>query len=238
MRDASGTAGRWVNASVIGPEAARATWALAARERLLEVATEYHATISYKELADFVQERSLVRTQQLHMHWIGDVLTRVSLACIENGEPLLSSLCVDSRGRVGAGYTVVVEDHRREALAHPDEHAAKERLACYRFFGAELPEGGGVPAMPVVAQPTRSRAPSSSGTSRRRTTAGATGSASATATAGPATRSAGSATRSAGSATRSAGSTSRAAAAAPAALVTCPVHFTVLPANGVCDLCD
>src|SRR3954468_935784 len=73
MGDASGTAtGWWVNASVIGPEAARATWASAARERLLAAAKDYHATVSYKELADFVQERSLVRTTQLHMHWIGD----------------------------------------------------------------------------------------------------------------------------------------------------------------------
>jgi hypothetical protein len=160
MGDASGTAtGRWVNATVIGAEAARATWALAARERLLTTAKEYHATVSYKELADFVQERSLVRTTQLHMHWIGDVLRRVSVACIERGEPLLSSLCVDSRGRVGAGYTVVVEDHRREPLTHPDEHAARERLQCYRYFGAALPEGGGVPAMPVVARPPRALHP-------------------------------------------------------------------------------
>jgi len=156
MGDASGTTtGRWVNASVIGAEAARATWGLTARERLLTAAKDYHATVSYKELADFVQERSRVRTTQLHMHWIGDVLRRVSVACIERGEPLLSALCVDSRGRVGPGYTVVVEDHRREPLSHADEHAARERLQCYRYFGAALPDGGGVPAMPVVAQPTR-----------------------------------------------------------------------------------
>ena len=161
MGDAAGTAtGRWVSASVIGVETARATWAVAARERLLATAKEYHATVSYKALADFVQERSLVRTTQLHMHWIGDVLRRVSLSCIERGEPLLSSLCVDSRGRVGPGYTVVVEDHRREPLLHADEHAARERLQCYRYFGASLPEGGGVPAMPVVTRPTQpTRAP-------------------------------------------------------------------------------
>ena len=156
MGDASGTAtGHWVKATVIGAEAARSTWALAARELLLTTAKEYHATVSYKELAEFVQERSQVRTTQLHMHWIGDVLRRVSVACIERGEPLLSSLCVDSRGRVGPGYTVVVEDHRREPLTHPDEHAARERLQCYRYFGADLPEGGGVPAMPVVPRPSQ-----------------------------------------------------------------------------------
>ena len=203
MVDGSGTTStRWVNASVIGPEAARATWALAARQRLLEVAKDYHATISYKELADFVQERSLVRTSQLHMHWIGDVLTRVSVTCIENGEPLLSSLCVDSRGRVGPGYTVVVEDHRREPLTHPDEHAARERLQCHRYFGAAVPEDGGVPAMPVVAQPTRTRSP------RARPQA-------TVPTPAPAPE-----------------------PAAEPALTTCPVHFTVLPATGVCDLCD
>ncbi len=216
MGEGSETAtARWVNASVIGAEASRATWALAARERLLETAREYHATISYKDLADFVQERSLVRTTQLHMHWIGDVLSRVSVSCIENGEPLLSSLCVDSRGRVGPGYTVVVEDHRREPLPHPDEHAARERLQCYRYFGADLPEGGGVVAMPLVEQPARAdRAPRV-----RRTTAPVE----------PKPRK-----------ISAARVTAEAAAAAPLAATAsiCPVHFTVLPATGVCDDCE
>lgn len=29
-----------------------------------------------------------------------------------------------------------------------DMHAAKARLECYKFYGAELPEGGGEPTLP------------------------------------------------------------------------------------------
>ena len=208
---------RWVNAAVIGQEAARETWALAAREKLEETARTYGAVVTYKELAEWVQERSLIRTKQLHMHWIGDVLTRVSLACVERREPLLSALCVDARGHVGPGYAVAVEMQRGTPLSDPDDHAAHERLACHRWHGADLPEDGGGPVMtvkpPTPRQPTRAtRGPAGGqGASPR----------AATPTRTPAPRAA------------------RAAAPAPEKpLAVCPVHFTVLPATGVCDDCD
>jgi hypothetical protein len=192
---------RYTNAATVGHEHARATWALAARERLVETAGRYHATITYQELADFVQRRSLIRTSQLHMHWIGDVLGRVSDECAQRGEPFLASLCVDARGHVGGGYVTAVERLRGPIAGDPDEHAAHERLDCYRHFGATLPEGGGEPAYPPV-QAKAERKP-----------------------AAPRVR-----------ASRAKPAAKPVAEEKP--LVVCPVHFTVLPASGVCDLCD
>jgi hypothetical protein len=195
---------RYTNATTVGQEHSRATWALAARERLVETAGIYHATIGYQELADFVQRRSLIRTSQLHMHWISDVLGRVSEECARRGEPFLASLCVDARGHVGAGYVTAVEQLRGPIAGDPDEHAAHERLDCYRHFGATLPEGGGEPAyVPVAVKASKAAATT---TPRVR----------AARTAKPAAK--------------------RVVEEKP--LVTCPVHFTVLPASGVCDLCD
>ena len=185
----------YTTAAVVGQEHARATWALAARERLVEAAKVYHSVVTSKELSEFVQRRSLIRTNQLQQHWLGDVLRRVSATCAENGEPLLSSLCVDANGRVGARYVTAVETYRGELVEDADEHAAKERLECYRHFGAELPPGGGVPARTNHLRSKRSR----------------------TAT------------------------TTRAepkAVPVEKPLVMCPVHFQVVPATGVCDLCD
>jgi hypothetical protein len=180
-------------ATAVGQEHARATWALAARERLIETARTYHAVLTYKELSEFVQRRSLIKTNQLQQHWIGDVLGRVATTCAENGEPLLSSLCVDAHGRVSARYITAVEQHRGELVGDPDEHAAKERLECHRFFGAQLPPDGGVPARTSQLKSPRART-----------------------------------------------TTKAAPKVVPVEKppVLCPVHFQVVPASGVCDLCD
>lgn len=221
---------RWVNAAVIGQEAARETWALAAREKLAETAGTYGAVLTYGELADWVQERSLIRTKQLYMHWIGDVLARVSLACVERGEPLLSALCVDARGHVGPGYAVAVEMQRGTTLDDPDDHAARERLACHVWHGAELPEGGGGPVVTVVPSTPRS-GPRAGGS-------GAGAAPRDRSAAGRGTTGRSSATRAASRpASRPAGRPAR-PVAPEKPLAVCPVHFTVLPATGVCDDCD
>jgi hypothetical protein len=199
---------RFVNATTVGRDHARDTWALAARERLEETARSYHATIGFKELAEFVQRRSLIRTNQQHMSWIGDVLNRVCADCATRREPLLNALCVDTKGRVGTSYVAAVEQHRGAVDGDPDEHAAHEhaaleRLECYRHFGAELPPGGGEPAMPPKPTP-KSRATERPVRARATKTAAA--------------------------------AHSKAVEEKP--LVICPVHFTVLPASGVCDLCE
>ncbi len=212
----SGSPRRWLNAAVVGQEATRETYALAAREKLAETAGTYGETVSLRDLATWVQERSLIRTKQLPMSWIGDVLGRVARACVDRREPLLSSLCVDAKGHVSPAYALSVEVLRREQVGDPDEHAAHERLACHRWFGAELPDGGGDPVVTVrVAAPRPVRSTRTPGA--------------------PADRAA-----SPRSATASRSSLTRAAKPAPVEkpLVICPVHFTVLPATGICDDCD
>ena len=138
----------WQEASEIGADAARSAWAGAAREILIEVAGHYHALVTFRELAGLVQLRSGIRTDRLVHYWVADVLAQVARVCADRGEPLLSSLCVNVSGSVGAGYAKAVTAVRGELVGDPDDHAAKERLECYRTFGALLP--------PTVAAP-RSR---------------------------------------------------------------------------------
>jgi hypothetical protein len=148
----------YTNASAIGSEAARAAWALAAREALIETAQVYNSVITYKALAEYVQTRTLVRTKQLTHHWIGDVLGRVAVDCGQRGEPILSALCVDSTGSVGAAYANAVRAVLGDDIGDADDHAAAERLACYGHFGAHLPPGGGVAALTPALRQRRERA--------------------------------------------------------------------------------
>jgi hypothetical protein len=201
---------RWTNAATVGTDHAHATWALAARERLVETAQEYGAAVRAAELADFVQRRSLIRSTAASTSWLNDVLGRVARDCADRGEPLLSALCVDSRGRVVSSYATALRVLRGETPEDVDAQAAQERLACHRHFGAELPEGGGAPTFFVTQAAPRERA-----TRAPRTPRGTTG---------PATR------------TRAAAP--KAVPPAPEPLKTCPVHFTVLPPSGICDYCD
>jgi hypothetical protein len=212
----------YTTAAAVGPEHARATWALAARERLIETAKEYHASVDARQLADFVQRRSLIRTSSQHWHWLGDVLARVDADCAQRGEPLLSALCVDAQGRVAPGYPVAVEIHRGEVVEDADEHAAHERLECHRRWGATLPAGGGEPSR-LQPEPAA-----------RATSSGRTGSGRSTATRSASARS----TAARSTPTRSTAAARASTKPAEKPLVTCPVHFTVLPASGICDLCD
>lgn len=225
---------RYATATAVGQEHARATWTLAARERLLEAAERYHAIVGMDELANFVQRRSLIRTNQRPQSWLGDILRRVADGCAEQREPLLSALTVDSKGRVWGGYADAVEELRGERLSDPQEHAARERLECHRRFGATLPADGGVPARvdqpQPQPQPRRTEAGSGSAGAPAKPRAAATPARPAPARAAASTRTS---TR-VPSKRRSAAET--VAAEKPTAI--CPVHFTVLPASGVCDLCD
>lgn len=127
---------------------AKEAWAEAADPILRRVAGTYHATITYQELAEEVCDATGYRTRMLIHYWIGDVLGRVARTCHARGEPLLSALCVDAQGSVGPGYGVAfAETYGGEIPADLDDHAARERLACYRRFGAVLPGDGGVPAL-------------------------------------------------------------------------------------------
>ena len=204
---------RWTNAATVGTDHSHATWALAARERLVEAAQDYRSAVTAAELADFVQRRSVIRSTSSTTSWLGDVLLRVATDCADRGEPLLSALCIDGRGRVGASYATSLRVLRGVTPDDVDAQAAEERLACHRHFGADLPEGGGEPTV-FITQPAprerAQRAPRAPRTPRAAT--------------GPATR------------TRTA--TPKAAPPPPKPVATCPVHFTVLPPSGVCDYCD
>jgi hypothetical protein len=151
--------GEWQEASEVGSATARAAWAEAARPLLVETARRYHGVVTYKEVAQRVQHDTGIRTSQQQHHWIGDVLTRVSRACSEQGEPLLSSLCVNAQGSVGQGYASAVTDITGETPADPDLHAAEQRLACYRHFeAADLPADGGKAALVPMLAASRERA--------------------------------------------------------------------------------
>ena len=145
------------DAAEVGDEASRTAWALAAREVLLEVAQSYHSVLPSKELAAQVMERSNIHTTRPTHYWIGDVLGRVSADCAERDEPLLSALCVNAEGSVGKGYEGVVVAARGSQNGDADDHAAIERLECYRHFGAEMPKGGGVRALTPRLSASRSR---------------------------------------------------------------------------------
>lgn len=155
--DAEPDADAPVDASEVGEEAARSAWAAAAREVLIESARKYHSVITSKELAAAVMERSKITTKRPSHYWMGDVLSRVASHCAERGEPLLSSICVNAEGSVGASYGPTVVAARGSLPGDADDHAARERLECYRQFGADLPAGGGSWALTPRLSASRSR---------------------------------------------------------------------------------
>lgn len=133
-------------------------WTTAARTALERAARKYRATISYKDLAEEVQERSGIRTLMLPWHWIGRVLGGVARECHAGGEPLLSALCVHADGTVGVGYgKAIAENYGGEMPEDLDMHAAIERFRCYQQFGAELPADGGSPALTAQVAARRNR---------------------------------------------------------------------------------
>jgi hypothetical protein len=198
------------DASEVGSSVARAAWARAARPVLLEAAGRYRATVTYKRLAAAVQESTGVTTTQPMHQWIGDVLGRVTDECQSRGEPLLSALCVSAQGSVGEGYADAVEHARGSRPTDPDDHAAHERLRCYRHWQATgLPRDGGTPLRTAHFKTVRK-----AGTSR------------------PAPRDA------APRKTPPRKSTSAATTPEPTPIPLCPRCFTQVPASGVCDYCD
>jgi hypothetical protein len=201
------------DASTVGSEVARAAWAEAARPALLEAAGSYRKMLTLKQLATAVQETSGITTDAPMHRWLGDVLARVTEDCQSRGDPLLSSLCVSAQGSVGQGYADAVEQTRGTRPDDPDEHAAIERLECYRHWHAEgLPRDGGTPLRTAHFKPVRRSAATK--VPRARKPAAAKAPARKTVVARPA-----------------------APEAKPASKL-CPTCFTEVPASGVCDYCD
>src|SRR3954447_16112850 len=134
-----------------------AVWSRAAREKLVETARSYHAVITYSELAEFVQAESGLRTRQLIRYWIGEVLYRVAEDCGRRQEPMLTALCVTQAGAVGGGYAGAVRSVYGHEPEQADDHAAEQRLECYRYFGAKLPADGGRPPGTANVQAPRGK---------------------------------------------------------------------------------
>jgi hypothetical protein len=122
-------------------------WAAAARPVLEGIAQTYSAYVTYSELAEAVQEASGIRTGVPFRHWVGQVLGSVARSPLKPGEPMLTSLVVHADGTVGAGYGIPVAERDDITPVDLDMHAAAERLACYRYFGAEMPADGGRPML-------------------------------------------------------------------------------------------
>jgi len=146
-----------VDATDLGDDEARAAWAAAARDALLEVAGSYRGLVSQKALAAQIQASTGIETTQVLRAWLGDVLERVARDCAERGEPLLTSLCVNDSSSVGEQYAAVVRKIRGTAPDNADNHAAQERLECHRYFGATLPADGGTALLPERLAASRSR---------------------------------------------------------------------------------
>lgn len=140
-------------------------WWPAAREVLVGTAREYGAWITYEDLSGRTQTRTGITTKQPVEEWIGRVLGAVATDAEQRGEPRLTSLCVTAERRIDEGYVGVpagTDARTRERVA------AEDRLECYRFHGASMPEDGGQPVVlaPAVApsvRRTRSSTPRSAG---------------------------------------------------------------------------
>ncbi|MCW2867774.1 MAG: hypothetical protein JWR20_1962 [Marmoricola sp.] len=210
----------------------RAAWARAARPVLESAAGRYRALVTFTQLSKAIQSDTGITTSQPPAKWLGDVLSRVAAECESRGEPLLSSLCVTAQGSVGSAYAGSVEHARGEAPADPDEHAATERLECYRHWhAAGLPSDGGTALRTAHFAAAAKKAPAPRATRATR----------ATSTATPkTTRASSTAAAAAPRGPRLAGDARSTRLPDPQAkpVPVCPRCFTQVPATGICDYCD
>ena len=134
-------------------DAAMEQWIPIAIERLVDVANTYDGYITYKDLGNHVMAATGIMYDATY-RWVGGLLGPIVWHCIEKGWPPLTSLVVHQDDQsVGEGYdenfralgiSVPSSDDLAAKLAILDDHAAASRLECYKFFGAELPPGGGL----------------------------------------------------------------------------------------------
>lgn len=92
-------------------------------------------TITYGSLAERVlEETGIPERRPLHW-WIGQILAIVAKRNHDRSQPFLSSLVVRaSDGKVGDGYLIPLRQLRGEEPEDAEEHAAIERVRCYRSF--------------------------------------------------------------------------------------------------------
>lgn len=152
---------RVVDGSDVSRDRAEAAWRDAAHARLARLATSYHGTIEYGQLAEAIQADTGIRTSVPMRHWIGGVLGRVADLGLARSEPPLTALVVQKgTGMVGDGYDYVLEIAGLRPIDDPVErenHAAFARLRCYQWAGVPEPHGGWVASLAPALQRSRDR---------------------------------------------------------------------------------
>lgn len=118
-------------------------WEPVAHDKLVETAHTYRAWISTADLAEEVQEQTGIRTTMLLQNWVGPLLRRVASRAGRDGEPMITALCVDTAQRVGPGYAAAVQDREGALPIDAEQHAAEQRLLCYRKWATDLPADDG-----------------------------------------------------------------------------------------------
>jgi hypothetical protein len=143
------------------PEA-KAEWARVAHDVLVQTAKRYNDYLTYTELARRILDESGINYRPNQRNWIGKVLSAVADRNVAEGEPPLTALCVSSGDeKVGAGYAYALKVMGQPKPKDLQPHAAEARLECYRFYGADLPAGGGepTPTRAVAAKRVRTEPP-------------------------------------------------------------------------------
>jgi hypothetical protein len=147
------TPGTWRTSDgerVLFPDALQA-WADHGHPYLRALARTYGSWVTYEDFAEELQAGTGIRTKMMLPNWIGKALGQVGLQARDCGEPLITSLVVHKDGTIGPGYAEV---YRQRGLPVPedlDQAAANDRLACCRFFGADIPAGAVPTLTPQVA---------------------------------------------------------------------------------------
>ena len=137
---------------------ARAAWARAARPILQRVAWHYNATITDQELADESQDRLAsaptcrcgTGSERRFMPW-----PRMTISG-RNPRIRAARARRDYRRRLRRRDQKYVGEIVTEPLI--EERAARERFACYKYFGAVMPADGGRPTRTKEVAAKRERA--------------------------------------------------------------------------------
>jgi hypothetical protein len=129
--------------SAVPYEDAIAAWTAVAVPHLEALAGNYGSFVTYSEFGEAVQEASGVKTKVLLHQWVGKVLTAITANADDPSAPMLTALVVRKDQGIGAGYAKAAGHRDGTVPDDPELHAARERLACYRAYGATLPSNGG-----------------------------------------------------------------------------------------------
>lgn len=136
---------------VLSKDQALVELAKAAREVLIEVASTYRGTITYRQLGLDVQKRAGVRVGSTP-GWQVEVLAMVAHVCHRLAEPALTSLVVNhTDGTVGPPFDEVLRTAGSPAPGADarEAAAAAARLECYRRYAPHVPQDA-VPTLVTV----------------------------------------------------------------------------------------